>query len=258
MKPIIKWSGGKADEISQFQEYFPDAYDRYIEPFLGGGALYFSLNPDKAVVNDVHPELVALYRQVGGGHGPEIYEWMAQKEFTEEEYYTVRSSEPVTEFETACRFYYLRKTCYRGMLRYNRSGGFNVPWGRYKRIAYEEVKDDGYRDLLGRSEVYCKDFRDIMADAKEGDFVFLDPPYDSVFTDYGYCSFGKQDHEDLAALFKESEAKCCMVIGDTPLIRKLYAGYIKHEYPKKYRFRLHSDRINSSNIDNKHLVICNY
>ena len=258
MLPIIKWSGGKRDEIKQFEALIPP-HQQYIEPFVGGGALFFHLNPARAVIADVHPDLIALYKTIGAQGTGVLSEFMAAHPNTEEVYYRVRDETmPTNDAERACKFYYERKTCYRGMLRYNKSGKFNIPFGRYKTVATSELGDPRYEELLKRTTVLCAGFEDIFRDYNSPDnFVFLDPPYDSVFTDYGYCSFTKDHHRRLAECFKTTRNKCMMVIGKTPFIEELYAGYIVSEFDKKYAFKLHSGRVGDE-INTKHLIILNY
>jgi DNA adenine methylase len=135
LTPLVKWSGGKGDEIAKILPYLPTTYTTYLEPFIGGGALYFYLNPAHAVINDIHPQLIDLYRTVGEGGRGAIKEFMTANKNEDEVYYKVRDEmNPQTPLEKANQFYYLRKTCYRGMLRYNSSGKFNIPFGRYKSI----------------------------------------------------------------------------------------------------------------------------
>jgi DNA adenine methylase len=256
--PLVKWSGGKKDEIKNFKHHIPSDIDTYIEPFVGGGAVYFHLQPQKAVINDVHTELVDFYRTMGNGQSQEIYQFMQQHPNEEVEYYKVRSLRPDTPLGNAQRFYYLRKTCFRGMLRYNRKGEFNIPYGRYKTYNFDDLLDERYTSLLGRTEVLCEDFNYCFETYNNSqNFMFLDPPYDSEFTDYGYCSFGRNEHERLAQLFKSTDIRCLMIIGATTYIRELYDGYIVEEYDKKYRFKIHSGRVGDE-INNAHLVIKNY
>jgi DNA adenine methylase len=259
MKPIVKWSGGKGDEISQFSNLIPE-HELYVEPFVGGGALFFHLEPTNSVLSDVHSELVDFYRALRDGNGKEIHAFMEEHPNDADTYYRVRDEMEVeTPLDNAKRFYYLRKTCYRGMLRYNKKGKFNIPFGRYKTVNYEEVKNDGYRRALGGASVLNESFEKVfeLHGQDPNAFFFLDPPYDSEFTDYGYCSFGKDEHRKLAECFKEAKAKCMIVIGKTPFIEELYGDYIKHEYPKKYRFKLHSNRVGDE-INTNHVVITNY
>ncbi len=258
LKPIVKWSGGKQDEIKNILPYIPENIDIYLEPFVGGGAVYFHLNPKKAVINDVHKELIDFYTAIKNGHSNEIYKFMSDHNNDEETYYKVRSYNNEDPLDNAKRFYYLRKTCFRGMLRYNKKGEFNIPFGRYKNYNFEEIKNNHYETLLKNTEIYNKDFEYIFNNYNsEDNFMFLDPPYDSEFTDYGYCSFGKKEHEKLAQLFKETKIKCLMIIGKTNFIQELYKDYIHGEYEKKYRFKLHSGRVGDE-INTKHLIIKNY
>ena len=258
LKPLVKWSGGKGDEIEEILKYMPDSYDTYIEPFIGGGALFFHINPKKAVINDIHPELVKLYRAVGSGDAPAIKAFMLAHPNKEDEYYKVRDLVPINDVEAAARFYYLRKTCFRGMLRYNSQGKFNIPYGKYATINSEDLDNSDYQDLLGRTTVLNGDFMNLFTSYNSpNNFMFLDPPYDSVFTDYGYCTFGRPEQERLAAAFKATQIKCLMVIGETDYIKELYKDYIVARYPKKYKFKIHSGRVGEE-INVQHLVIKNY
>ena len=258
LNPLVKWSGGKKDEIQKILEYIPSCYDTYIEPFVGGGALFFHLEPKKSVIADVHVELIDFYVALKEGHADDIYKFMQQNKNDEETYYKVRSLDPKDKVENAKRFYYLRKTCFRGMMRYNKKGEFNIPYGRYKSCNFDDLLEERYLKVLKNSEIFCTDFEKIFEKYNNSsNFMFLDPPYDSEFTDYGYCKFGVEEHERLAECFKKTKIKCLMVIGKTPLIQKLYKDYIVPEYQKNYRFRLHSGRVGNE-IDNMHLVIKNF
>ncbi len=266
LKPLIKWSGGKRDEIKSFEKWIPQEYKTYVEPFTGGGALFFYNNDVNKhnVINDVHTELITFYKCIKEGNGVTIYNMMKRVENTEEDYYKIRNCDYSMfkddnydkDILTGFRFFYLRKTCYRGMLRYNKNGGFNVPYGRYKTFNFEELKDERYYNLLKETDIHSLSFEKIfeMYD-DENTFMFLDPPYDSVFTDYGYCSFGRDKQEELFKCFTQTKSKCLMVIGGTDYIRELYKDYIVDEYDKKYAFKIHSNRVNESI---KHVVIKNY
>ena len=259
LKPMFKWSGGKGDEIKRFEHHIPESYDTYLEPFIGGGAVYFHLEPEKAVITDVHRELVDFYTAISNGKSDEIYNFLSEHPNEEAVYYDVRNNMPITDYvENAKRFYYLRKTCYRGMLRYNKSGKFNIPYGRYKTYNFELLKDERYENLLKNTTVECEDFTWMFENYNSSNnFMFLDPPYDSKFTDYGYCSFDREDQKRLAECFKKTDIKCLMIIGKTDFICDLYDGYIVEEYDKRYRFKLHSKRIGDE-INTQHLVIKNY
>lgn len=258
MKPLVKWSGGKGDEIKYFEKYIPNDIDTYLEPFVGGGSVFFHLEPKKSVINDVHTELIDFYTAIKNKKADEIYKFMELNGNEEDVYYKVRAMDITNSDDNAKRFYYLRKTCYRGMMRYNKKGGFNVPYGRYKTCNFEVLKDKSYEKLLKHTTILNKDFEYIFKHYNsEKNWMFLDPPYDSEFTDYGYCSFGRKEHEKLATYFKTTKIKCLMVIGETDFIRKLYSSYIVDKYSKNYRFKLHSGRVGDE-INTNHLIIKNY
>jgi DNA adenine methylase len=258
LSPIIKWCGGKSDEISKIIPYLPTQYKLYLEPFVGGGALFFHLQPSIAVINDIHKELIDFYQSIKNGFSMDIYHFMQEHPNNEETYYNVRSYTNNDILDNAKKFYYLRKTCFRGMLRYNSKGEFNIPFGRYKTYSYEDLKNKKYEELLQRTSIFNTDFEYIFQNYNDSDnFMFLDPPYDSDFTDYGYCKFGKEEHKKLAHLFKNTNIKCLMIIGKTVFIEELYKDYIVSEYEKKYKFKIHSGRIGDE-INNKHLIIKNY
>jgi len=257
LNPIVKWSGGKKDELNHILPHIP-SYDTYLEPFIGGGALFFHLKPNKAVINDVHKELTDFYLSIKNGHSNDIYNFMKEHPNEEETYYKVRNYDNTECLNNAKRFYYLRKTCFRGMLRYNKSGKFNIPFGRYKTCNFEDLKNIEYENLLKNTDVFNQSFEYIFDNYDNPNhFMFLDPPYDSEFTDYGYCSFGKEEQKILANKFKKTSIKCLMIIGKTEFIEKLYKDYIVGEYDKKYRFKLHSGRVGDE-INTKHLIIKNY
>lgn len=259
LKPLIKWSGGKTDEIKLFNKYFPPDFNLYIEPFVGGGAVYFYLNPNNAVINDIHTDLIDFYNSIKNGHITSIYNFMENNPNNEEIYYKIRDEMKINNYlDNANRFYYQRKTCFRGMLRYNKNGKFNIPFGKYKTINYSDLQNKNYETLLKNTEILNTNFEVIFEKYNhENNFMFLDPPYDSEFTDYGYCKFGKQEHIKLAELFKNTKNKCLMIIGKTDFIIDLYQDYIVDEYEKKYKFKLYNNRIDDK-INTKHLIIKNY
>ena len=259
LSPLIKWSGGKSDEINKFIKYIPTNYNTYIEPFIGGGALFWYLSPNKAVINDIHPELVAFYKSIKNDKTNEIINFMNEHKNDENTYYDVRDNFiPSNELEVAQQFYYLRKTCFRGMLRYNSNGKFNIPYGKYKTINNNDLSNPRYTQILRNTEIYNNSYVDIFNKYDDpNNFVFLDPPYDSKFTDYGYCTFDKNEHIKLANIFKTTKNKCMIIIGKTDFIEELYKDYIKDTYKKKYRFKIHSGRVGDE-INTEHLIITNY
>jgi len=259
LKPLVKWSGGKGDEIKFFEKYMPNDFDMYLEPFIGGGSVYFYLNPKKAVINDIHKDLIDLYKSIANGKSKDIYNFMKENNNDETTYYKIRDEMLINDdLDNAKRFYYQRKTCFRGMLRYNKNGKFNIPFGKYKSINYNELLNDNYEILLQKTIILNENFEYIFQNFNnENNFMFLDPPYDSEFTNYGYYEFGRNEHIILAELFKQTKIKCLMIIGKTDFIENLYKDYIIDEYSKNYRFKLYGNRIGDE-INTKHLIIKNY
>jgi len=288
LKPMFKWSGGKRREISLFAKHYPKNYDIFVEPFVGGGAVYFDLNFEgKNVIADVHDEVINFYKQCRSfakmqemksflenpwqnllrssratENQKSIYEGLPEqfKNHGEATYYFMRDGFRTTnDFKKAAKFYYLRKTAYRGMIRYNPRGDFNIPWGKYKSISLPELDEERYSELLSRTEIKTQSFEKTFDryGKKENAFIFLDPPYDSEFSDYK-TGFGRKEQEKLAECFKSAKAKCLMIIGKTDFISSLYSDYIVEEYHKSYAFKIHSGRIKPEDINNFHLVIKNY
>jgi DNA adenine methylase len=257
--PLFKWPGGKTKELPNIVPLIPPFTGRYIEPFVGGGSLFFYLNPTgNPVINDVHPEMTAFYHCIKEGKGSEIHKFMQEHPNEEKTYFDVRDRMPITnDFDLACRFYYQRKTCFRGISRYNKKGHFNICFGRYASINYSDLLDPRYQELLGRTEIMTGSFEKVFERYDSDDnFVFLDPPYDCPITDYGFCNFGREEHTKLATLFKTTKCKCLMVIGETPFIVELYRDYIVGSYDKTYTLRTYEERVGGNEV--RHLVIKNY
>lgn len=283
MNPMIKYRGGKSKEIVHFLNNMPKQYSRYIEPFLGGGALYFYLQPKKAIINDINCKLYSFYKEMQEKYPDvrkqldklqEIYQ-ENQKAYenlkiqypgervenkNEALYYEMRAAfnhKIDTEYLESVVYFFINKTAYSGMIRYNANGEYNVPFGRYKNFNTKLITDEHYK-LLQRTEIYNYDYSKIFDMAKDDDFVFLDPPYDCVFSDYGNENykegFGEDEHRRLANDFKNLSSKTLLVIGKTPLTEELYGKYIVEEYDKSYAVNIR----NRFKADAKHVIVTNY
>jgi DNA adenine methylase len=178
----------------------------------------------------------------------------------EEMYYHLRAQfngmEP-KQYSDAALYYYINKTAYSGMIRYNTTGEFNVPFGRYSHLNSHLVSEAHSR-LLQRAEIFSTDFSEIFSMCKEDDFMFLDPPYDCIFSDYGNVEyrggFDEREHERLASAFYDLPCKALMVIGKTPLIEALYRGSIQDEYRKSYAVNIR----NRFKAGATHVIVANY
>ena len=283
MNPMIKYRGGKSKEISHFINNMPLEYNRYIEPFFGGGALYFYLETQNAIINDVNEKLYSFYKQMQEEYPSVrkqldelqmVYE-QNQKEYeglkkkhpeervenkNEALYYKIRdmfSHKIESEYLEAVVYFFINKTAYSGMIRYNAKGEYNVPFGRYKNLNTKLITDKHY-ELLKRTEIYNYDYSEIFNMAGKNDFIFLDPPYDCVFSDYGNEAyrdgFGENEHRRLANDFANLSCKSMLVIGKTALTEELYGKYIVEEYDKSYAVNIR----NRFKADAKHIIVTNY
>lgn len=235
-KPILKWAGGKTQMLGDLIPRVPASYGRYIEPFFGGGAMFFALQPENAVIADSNPELINMYRQVAN-HVDDVIQYLRTYENTSEMFYAVRALDwtALPEAEAAARMIYLNKTCYNGLYRVNRQGQFNVPYGKYKnpKICDEE----GLRaasQVLKKAEILCGDYLEVLERcARPGDFLFLDPPYLPVseyadFKRYTKEQFYEEDHVKLAKMVRTLHARGCHVLltnSNHPLVHELYAPF---------------------------------
>jgi len=235
VRPPIKWVGGKGQLIPQFEPLFPRRFGGYHEPFFGGGAVFFRLLPERAVLIDKNPELINFYLVLRD----RLDDLIAHARRHRNEagyYYEIRAMDPerMAPVARASRFLYLNRTAFNGLWRVNRRGKHNVPFGRYKnpKIADEESLRAA-AEALKRAEILLDDFGRVLDFARPGDFVYLDPPYHPVsetarFTRYTAEDFGPEDQARLAGVFRELDRRGCLVMlsnSDTEFIRGLYRGY---------------------------------
>ena len=232
-KPVLKWAGGKTQLLTEIVARLPLSYNRYFEPFLGGGALYFALAPHPAVVSDSSPELMNVY-QVLSEDADRLMKKLDSLKNTKEVYYEIRSLNwrELSPLDAAARTIFLNKTCFNGLYRVNKDGQFNVPYGANKRTIFYDEKDlRAASALLQTSFVFCADYHRVLTElAQPGDFVFLDPPYVPVseysdFKRYTKEQFGLEDQKQLAADVKALADKGCYVMltnSNHPIVRELY------------------------------------
>lgn len=235
----MKWVGGKTKLLPELLARMPERYNRYYEPFAGGAALFFRLAPKRAVLADYNHDLVGLYTTIAKDVNAVIRRLeMHHKAHCESHYYETRERWNDREVswstpERAAAFIYLNKTCFNGLWRVNRSGAFNVPIGRYTDppICVPEALRAA-QQVLSRAEIRRADYREAVADAKAGDFLYFDPPYDPItptanFTSYTSNVFGPEQQQELADTARQLIAKGCQVMlsnSDTPFIRSIYKG----------------------------------
>lgn len=251
-KPILKWAGGKTQMLGELMPRVPKTYGRYIEPFFGGGALFFSLKPENAIIADSNPELINMYLQVAH-HVDDVIECLQKYENTSEMFYEVRSLDWQTlpKAEAAARTIYLNKTCFNGLYRVNRSGQFNTPFGKYKNPKICDIEALRLAsEALRKAEILCGDYILVLEHyAQSGDFVFLDPPYlpiseNSDFKRYTKEQFYEDDHVELAKMIGTLHERGCYVIltnSNHPLVHQLYEQYKIEVIQTKRHISCHGD-----------------
>ena len=238
--PVIKWVGGKTKLLGELLSRIPTRFGRYFEPFAGGAALFFRVAPDRAVLADSNPDLIALYRVLTSDVAGVIRKLEHHRAVHDDRHYyatRARWNDPDAAWspvERGAAFIYLNKTCFNGLWRVNRAGAFNVPIGRYTDppICVPEALRAA-STALARADLRCGDYRPAVRDATRGDFVYFDPPYDPVsttasFTSYTAGAFGPDDQRALAQTARELVARGCHVMlsnSDTPFVRSLYKGF---------------------------------
>lgn len=369
MLPLIKWPGGKTSELEIIKKHLPEGEYRYVEPFFGGGAVFFEICPKSAIINDVSKNLMSFYSFIGSKNVKFqkcvegiVNEWEILKKYcgekasflctlyrsftagamTEEEFlqtiasytdvavdYIADRSQVISDKQTfrselnrmvsdklirtakneikfgglsdddlqkniltgftagyymymrsmlnamekdkflyisdeykSAVFFFVREFCYGSMFRYNKNGDFNIPYGGiaynskdFKRKA-DALFDEQTVDLLASAEILSTDFSNVFARCGEGEFIFLDPPYDTEFSEYETNAFGKEEHKRLAECIYSTKAKFLLIIKNTPFIASLYEnkGFNIFAFDNKYAYCVKGR--NDRNAE--HLIITNY
>jgi DNA adenine methylase len=238
---FVKWAGGKTQLLNQFKKYYPDDIDRYFEPFIGSGAVFFDIkknySPEYCCISDSNKNLIDLYKTVKKNSSKLIFKLekykMEHLKNPKEFYYKQREKYNKTEnlIEKSALLLYLNKTCFNGLYRVNSKGGFNVPFGRYKNPAIlQKDKINAASKLLQDVEIKHMGFEKILNYAKKGDFVYFDPPYyplskTSNFTSYHKDEFLEEKQKQLAKVFYKLHKKGCKLMlsnSNTSFIKNLY------------------------------------
>lgn len=237
--PIVKWVGGKRQLMFELLKNMPETYNRYFEPFIGGGALFFELQPQNGYISDMNEELINLYTVVRD----DVYNLiddLNKHEISKEYFLKIRNLDrtekynKLSDLQKASRFIYLNRTCFNGMYRVNSQGQFNVPFGDYKN---PRIVDAGNlincSNLLKNTEICCADFSEILNKVQKGDFVYFDPPYvplneTSSFTSYTKDGFDLDMQFKLKDVCDELDSMGVMFMlsnSDTKLVNELYSNY---------------------------------
>lgn len=237
----MKWAGGKRQLLKEIRKHIPKQYTTYYEPFLGGGAVLFDIQPKKAIVNDSNSEVINVYQTIKNNVDA-LIEYLKTHKNEPDYFYKIREMDRYPDFKNlselkrASRIIYLNKTCYNGLFRVNSQGQFNVPFGKYKKpnIVNEFVLR-AINQYLNKNDVkfFDEDFKNALPGIGKNDFVYFDPPYDPVsdsasFTGYTLNGFDKNEQERLKILCDKLDKKDCHFLlsnSATPFILDLYKEY---------------------------------
>lgn len=251
-KPFVKWAGGKRQILDKLIKYVPEDFNTYYEPFVGGGALFFELSPKNAVINDSNEELINVFRCI---KDEEKLTKMCNElnhheaNHSEEYYYKIRNIDRdknkfnrLFDYKRASRTIYLNKACFNGLYRVNSKGEFNVPFGKKLKVNTYEGQNIGIIHAylnFNNIKILSIDFEEAVKDAKEGDFIYFDPPYDSdtsTFNSYTEDGFSKDEQIRLSNVFKNLSDRGCYVMlsnHNTILINELYKDFYIHKITAK-------------------------
>jgi len=238
--PFVKWAGGKRQLLAQMEKFIPKKSHKYIEPFVGGGALFFYLLPKNAILIDNNWELINCYKVIKK-NVYELIDCLKQHTYNKDYYYKIRALDRniekyqnFSDIEKAARTIFLNKTGYNGLYRVNQKGFFNVPFGRYKNPKICDRKNLlAVHHALQSVKIFHNSFEYCLEYAKPGDFVYLDPPYyplskTSLFTSYTKQDFGEDSQLKLYAIFQELDQKGCKILLNnsySEFILKLYKNF---------------------------------
>lgn len=231
LKPFLKWAGGKRWFVANHSDLLPNKFNRYIEPFLGSGAVFFHLRPKRALLGDYNQELIDTYQALKQNWSL-VYRYLREhhRNHSSNYYYKIRASERESLASRAARFIYLNRTCWNGLYRVNQKGIFNVPIGTKDSVIFEDDCFDKVSAALQRAKLYACDFEDLIDKAKEGDLVFVDPPYTvrhnhNAFIKYNEKLFSWFDQERLFYALKRAQKRGAHIVGTNAYhqcVRDLY------------------------------------
>ena len=240
--PVVKWVGGKRQLLNVIMPMLPKHITTYCEPFFGGGAVLFSLQPSKAIINDLNNDLITMY-EVIKKDVDSLIDSLAKHENNAEYFYALRDLDrnketykTLSDLEKASRLIYLNKTCYNGLFRVNSAGEFNTPFGYYKNpniVNAPTLRAVSKYFNTAKIEFRCEDFEETLSRVSKGAFVYLDPPYDPVsdtasFTGYNKGGFGREEQLRLyecCERLNKKNIKFMLSNSSTDFIKALYGKY---------------------------------
>lgn len=259
--PFLKWAGGKRQLLPQMEKYFPKHYNRYIEPFIGGGAVFFHLLPENSIVSDNNPDLINCYKVIKNDVEG-LIKSLKKHRYEKNYYYEIRSLDrdfkkfaELSDVEKASRSIYLNKTGYNGLYRVNSKGLFNVPFGRHKNPKIcDETNLRNVSQVLKKVEIFQGSFEICLDFAEKDDFIYFDPPYfplsdTALFTSYTKISFDKSSQIKLFEVFKELNRRGCNL-----MLSNSYSEFILDLYKDFKIITLKAKRNINSNSQKRGLI----
>ncbi len=235
-RPFLKWAGGKSSLLPILSNFVPNEFRNYVEPFVGGGALFFATQPKSGIIGDANAELISTYEAVRDDPGGVISS-LSKYKVSSDEFYRIRAQNPrvLQPVERAARIIFLNKTCFNGLYRVNRLGQFNTPFGHYTNVRLvDEENLYAASEALKSVQIRHAGYETLALESVgHGDFVYFDPPYVPVsihsdFKRYTAGQFRERDHIRLAEIFRELDSRGAMLLLSNsfhPLVEKLYDGY---------------------------------
>jgi len=275
VKPFLKWVGGKARVIAQLEQLFPESFNNYFEPFVGGGAVYFDTNAKTATINDINKSLIGSYINVRDNVDLLINKLNSlQKQYykldedqQKEMFYRIRNeynnAKNYSSVKKSSLLIFLNKTCFNGMYRENKSGGFNVPFGKHRKPTIcDETNLRAVSEQLKNTIILSGSYKKAVENAKAGDFIYFDPPYHplnstSSFTSYSQDDFIEKDQVELKELIDDLTARGCKV-----MMSNSYSKFIINLYKDYKQYKIAVGRSINSNGAKRgkiaEIVVTNY
>ena len=259
--PFLKWAGGKRQLIPQMKNYFPKSFNKYIEPFVGGGAIFFYMLPEKAILIDINEELINCFKVIKH-KVEELIDLLKNHKNEKEYYYQIRNLDrnpevykKLSDAEKASRTIYLNRCCYNGLYRVNSKGQFNVPFGRYKNPNFCDEKNlEAVSSALKNVNVLRGSFEVCLDYAEKDDFIYFDPPYQPIsqtssFTSYTKENFGIESQRKLFSVFKSLDNRGCKL-----LLSNSYNNFILDLFNDYQIILLNAKRAINSNATKRGII----
>jgi len=253
IKPFLKWAGGKRWFVRNYNNLIPKNFNRYIEPFLGSGAVFFHLQPNEAILGDINQDLIESYRSIKENWHLVFKELQDHhKKHSKEYYYKIRNTHFDNTISQAARFIYLNRTCWNGLYRVNLKGKFNVPIGTKSSVIFDDDNFEIISKLLEKTELYSSDFEAIINKAQRNDLLYIDPPYtvrhnNNAFIKYNEKLFSWDDQKRLFNALKRAKAKGAKIV-----VTNACHESIKELYKNNFTFhKVSRTSLISSKVDSR-------